>query len=798
MTVGPLHDFLTERARVIDERPFDRWTEAGTSIAERLTGCLDEAIRNLAGTDSSASVIAIGGYGRSELCLQSDVDLMILHDGQLPADWVQAVLYPLWDARLKVGHSVRTPKEVASAARDNIETLTSLVGARLLAGPSDRWQETVVLLKSLFRRERDWILAALKAEERQRRSAEPVRLLAANVKTGRGGLRSLNSIGWERAALALTTLLPTPSTEERDAQEVLLAVRNAIHAVTGKANDTYEPDVRIASAEWLGAEPEEVGYQLYASIRSVEAMVDERWPDLLDEVTDPIRSAGRWLVRSVRRGGASGDHGAMSIVSAALSRTSGRVFDGIEELKLRNAPTPMWTQEDRQTLVRMVAAPERGHRIADRLHRLGYLERLVPELAATYAMPQSAPFHEHPVDDHQWRTVSEVLSVIDPDSPEPWCAGLAEELGSLDELLVASLLHDVGKGRGGDHSTIGAGLVEEFGRRTGFGPAATAHMASAVRWHLVLPEVATRRDINDPAVVDEVASLINDPQLVRMLALLAVGDARATGHTVWSPWKASLVRTLTFRVLERLSPTASQEDSFEELMQALGDSDRGTVLRHVEAMGSGYLDRFDASEVRRHLAVAVPRPAGGRAVIDAEHHQGTTSLVIAAADRPGLLGVVAGVLALHGIGVLDARLLVSSDGVVLDTFHVSNARRPGRVSDHTLDLVSRDLSRVLERDLDLEAALSHRRKASHRTPTSGIAHEVRFSTDRSTGEDVIELRADDRPGLLHDIAATLFEAGLDIRLAKIETRGSRVIDVFYLRSPVDEPAELEKSLLARL
>ena len=236
----------------------------------------------------------------------------------------------------------------------------------------------------------------------------------------------------------------------------------------------------------------------------------------------------------------------------------------------------------------------------------------------------------------------------------------------------------------------------------------------------------------------------------------------------------------------------------ELLATAEGEFDRSEIERHVTSMHPGYSERFDPTEILRHLRLSFPRPAEGEAAVDAEHDGDLTSLVVAAADRPGLLVDVSGVLALHGIDVLDARLTVSRESLALDTFYVTNARRAGRVSAHTVDLVRRDLGKVLAGELDLEAALSQRRHSSKAPVEESFAPTVRFHTDMSTGEEMVEVRAADRPGFLHAVAAILFDEGLDVRLAKLDTRGGRVTDVFYLRSGVPDRPRLEQRLLAEL
>ncbi|MGH8875552.1 MAG: HD domain-containing protein, partial [Acidimicrobiia bacterium] len=524
----------------------------GEQVCRVLSDALDQALARLADRPTDVALVAVGGYGRRELAPFSDVDLMLLGSPSPAA--VQAVLYPLWDAKLRVGHSVRTVREAVAAARERADTLCSLLTARTVAGPPEPLEELERSLRGLLRRERARLDNVLAADELERRASQPYHLQEVDVKTGRGGLRCFHALDWERRrAELLGEPFQPPDREEQEAREVLRAVRNALHAVTGRATEVYAEELRPRVAAWLGPDPQEVGRRLFRAVRVGDRLAGHR----VESVGDPLAAAGRRVVAVLRsRWGqeparADGDSSALAVARRALQRPGGRLTVAEAGL-LAEAPVPSWTEADREALIRLTAAGSDGWAVLESLRAAGWLARAFPEWERAVGEPQVAPFHAHPVDVHLWRTAQEVVAVAGPDGDEPWCREVADDLGALDEVLLAALFHDIGKGLPGDHSEVGAEVTRGAAARMGFGPATVDTLERAVRHHLLLPRVAARRDLDDPAVIGEVAHLVSDLHTLRVLFLLTIADGRATGPTGWDAWKASLVRALFARTAEEL------------------------------------------------------------------------------------------------------------------------------------------------------------------------------------------------------------------------------------------------------
>lgn len=751
----------------------------GLDTCAALTGALDAAVIEIARgvADHPTAIVALGGYGRGEQCVWSDVDLMVLHRGGDPHPLVKGVLYPLWDANLKVGHSVRTPAECGAAARERFETLTSLLSARFVAGDPTLMAD---LERAMIRVVRGRPLApSLAKEERRRRRADPYPVMAADVKDGRGGLRTLHGLWWERRRSALLGQRTVPEgDDEREAREALLRVRNALHAAAGRAVDRFLPDLREPAARWLGREPLEVATMTCRALQIGDRLADASWPDLNTE-TDPLARIRRRALAAVRSGSGGEDDGAASpalaVATRAATRRDGPLLSTDEQRAIGDDHRARWTGGDRAAFLRLLAGGQRGRAVFGRLEQLGWVERHLPEWKAVSAAPQLAPFHEHPVDAHLWRTVDEMRAVIA--DPDPVIVDAVRELGSTDALMLAAFLHDIGKGRRGvDHSSEGAAVAETVVRRMGFGPAVTRLVVAVVRHHLLLARTAVRRDIADPLVLDEIADLAGDLRTLQALYLLTMADSRATGRAMWNDWKATLLRQLYVRVAGRFAAAdvGASAATLPAVVTALaGRLPERTVRDHVAAMRPDYLDLVDVADAVWHLEavaslrdVAAVFPAGDR-------------VVVVGADRPGFLLAVARTFAAHAIGVLDARLFTRSDGVVVDTFTVRSDRTGDVVPAEAWERVAVDLVAELAREIDQRPRIAERRRAYQGAGPEDVAVRLRpETTDRHT---VIEVRAADRVGLLADIVEALYVEGLDVHFAKLDTRGGESVDVFHVR-----------------
>ncbi len=763
---GPFDVFASLRRGFAVRRP----DGGGREICNVLTKALDDALSGLVEEGTPFAVAAVGGYGRREMCLGSDVDIMTVHRVRPKADELAHVLYPMWDAKLTVGHAARTPRDIAAAGRDSVETLSALMTMRFVAGDTVLYETAQQTVAKLVRQQSGRLADVLRSEESARRDQEPYWLLAADVKNGRGGLRALNGVVLEQLRVG-----DSPPEESGCVADELLDFRNGIHAIAGfggrRPNDRFLFDLRSQVSEWLGRDMEAAGTELGLARKAAERLADEQWPRL-GESADPVAGLGRWVVRALRRPPDLSSSGGFAQAVAALDGPPGGLFSDAEERAIRAATPPLWNAADRSALVRLLAAGRHGRAIVERMDQLGWVSKALPEWAESIDRPHFVPFHAYPVDSHHWSTVDEILRIVEDD--DSLLSQVVDELGSVDELLLAGFFHDIGKARVGDHSIVGAQMMADFVGRAHFGATSQRRLPEAVRLHLLLPDAAVRRDIADRAVIGELADQVHDIQLLRLLYLLSIADARSTGPGQLTAWKADLMRQLFGRMEEQLTGRMSELDESAIVRAAGGSHGPGRVAEHLAAMPVGYVDRFSIEEIVRHLTVTTPSPRGDEIRWDAVNARDVTSLVLAALDQPGLLVRVAGTLAARDIAILDARLVTNDAGVGIDTFHIEDAVIGGVVSDRKLSQVRSDLSGMV----GYEERLRQRRPRSNLVPSSG---QVRTYVDGSAS--VLEVRTPDRVGLVHDLAAAVTSKGATIHLAKIRTRGALAIDTLWLRDP---------------
>lgn len=793
MRANSLTDFLDLRATIGAEAIGD----GGPDTCAVLTGALDAAIGRLgAGVGPGAAVVALGGYGRGEQCLWSDVDLMLLHRDRDTESLIQAVFYPLWDANLKVGHAVRTVEQCRLAGREQLETLTALLSARLVVGDVSLFDEFERSLAELVR-ERP-LAPRLADQERDRRLAEPYPLMAADLKEGRGALRTHEGFWWERRRAELVGLsYDEPTQEEREAKATLLSVRNALHASADRAVDRFEVDLREPAARWLSTDVHTLAVSLTTALHTGDRLADRRWPDLHVE-PDLAVGLGRRVFGAIRTRftstesppDAGASESVLTVAVRAAGRPQGAWLDPREEDLVRSAPPMVWTAADRKAFVMLLSAGARGRTIFSLLEELGWVEREFPEWVPVSTAPQLAPFHEHPGGAHLWRAVDEMQAMIGEGGEH---AQIADEIGSTEELLLAAFLHDIGKARGGHHETIGAELAAAFLRRAGFGPATVAAVVNAVRHHLLLAETATRRDIADPALIDEIAATVEDLHQLQLLYLLTIADLRATGSTMWNEWRDTLLRRLYRQVAKALETgeAVRATPDIEAIMHVAGDEvDRRFVEEHVAAMPPDYLDTATPREVAWHLDIVTHLEAPCRVSVDPRN---PGRVLVAGTDREGFLLAVSRAFTANGIGVMDARLRTRSDGIALDTFHVADDRTESAATPERWARVAEDLVAALSGQRDLRPAIRERVKAYRRPDHEQIPIEVR--TDGTGHHTVIEVRAPDRIGLLTDIVEALHDEGLDVHFAKIDTMGRQARDLFHVRR-AGAPIRMESDLAA--
>jgi [protein-PII] uridylyltransferase len=754
---------------------------------------IDRLVGGLAQGHPELGVLAVGGYGRAELSLHSDIDLLFLHEGPAPEEAIRSILYPLWDARHKVGHATRTVRASLAFARDDLAALCSLLSARLVSGPPSLFDEVLAGLAKLLTGARANLPELLAAEEHRVWEREPFARQELDLKSGRGGLRSHHRLEWDRKRSRLIgeePILPAGQTE-RTAVATLLQVREALHAVQRRAADLYPVELRSQIGEKLGRDPSDLATEVYGAARTIDGTAALRWGRVRPAGTDPINHAGLAVIRLVRSRWGKREPAATPFAyarAAAASGSGGRLSLWERDFVARMGP-PDWHSGDRSSLLALLADGTSGWQALLGLWEAGWLTRALPELGHLRGLAQVAPFHQHPVDAHLGATVANVVDLAE--GAIDWCGEIADQMGGLDELLLAAFLHDIGKGLPGDHSVTGSALAQKLLIRIGFSLTTAGVVGDAVRHHLLLPETAFRRDTEDPAVIGLLAASVGSLDFLRLLTLLSVADARATGADMWSPWKESLLRALVTRTAAVLEgrQTSVPEAVVDELAVLVPEIGPRSIAAHLEGMPPDYLGRFGTEVVATHLRLSHPDLGAAEVRTAVVPGAPVSNIVVAARDRPGLLATVAGVLAVHNLNVLEARVVTRNDGLAIDTFRVADSRGSDMVGQGRWPAVRETLERTVAGTLDLEARLAEKRVAPlHMNPRST---EVRIT------DATIDIRTGDRVGLLHDLALAMTSLGLSITLAKIDTRRGEAIDVFEVTRPAHIADEvIERSLTA--
>ncbi|BAL92269.1 putative protein P-II uridylyltransferase [Actinoplanes missouriensis 431] len=692
------------------------------------------------------SLVAVGGLGRCDCAPYSDLDLVLVHNGTAGIDRIASGLwYPIWDARLGLDHSVRTLPEALSVAHDDVKVALGLLDARHVAGDAALSAELIAATGDQWRRTAVRLLPQLRelTTSRWTQHGELAFLLEGDLKEAAGGLRDLTLLrGIGRAGIA-DTMRPAV----RAAGLRLLDTRDALHLAVGRRVDRLVAQERAAVAGLLELDDSDALLRrVSGDARTIAHAVDDAW-----RAVDRLRS-GR------RRGGPPAAPGRRPVArdvveqdgELVLARTAiGPVPDpslslrvaaaaAVVELPIARAtcewlaafcpplPTP-WPPAARAALISLLGAGPGLLPAWETADRYGLIDAWLPEWARMRSLPQHHPIHRYTLDRHLVQAAYEATR-------------FTREVDRPDLLLLGAFLHDVGKGLPGDHSVVGAPIAADIAARIGLPPADVATIEKMVRLHLLLPDVATRRDLSDPKTISTVAEAVGDPATLDLLHALARADSQATGPAAWSEWKGRLMAELVRRV-------------------------------HT-ALDTGELPE-------------PPRPdpellEGGLPVV----HLDGDRVAVAAADRRGLLAGVAACLAMHRLDVVAANTATVNGRAIVE-FYTS----PRFGSPYEPVALAADLRRVAAGDV----SVTQRVRARAMSARGGTASpRVVWQRAAATDAVVLELRAADSPGLLYRVTSALDEAGAEIRAARISTLGGDVVDAFYLVGTWADPAERDR------
>ncbi|HET8605201.1 MAG TPA: [protein-PII] uridylyltransferase [Marmoricola sp.] len=699
---------------------------------------------------TGVALVAVGGYGRAELAPYSDLDLLLVHGpGVEPGEWAARLWYPLWDSGHAVDHAVRSLEEVVEQAGADLRVALGLLDVRHVAGDPDLSLRLRSAVLTQWRRDARSRLGELQqlGAGRVRRSGELAHAAVPDLKDSAGGLRDATVL----KGLAAAWLVDVPHTELERCRVALLDVRDLVHQAAGRATDRVTPELWEALAADL-ALSDALAAQRYvrglgrrlahlSALTWRRAQAALRRPPVtgvrrprLERVAPGVAVHEEEVVLDVRA--RPGSDPLLLLRCAAQAAERGLVLSPHTAARLARESPPLpepWSPEARDLLVRLLAAGPGLLPVWSTLEETGAVARLLPEWEQVRLLPHATTVHRFTVDRHLVETCVEA-------------APLVRRVARPDLLVVAALLHDIGKALPGDHSEAGAPVARAVACRLGFSDGDVALVGDLVRHHLLLPRLATTRDLADPATVEAVTARVRDPEALGLLATLTEADARATGEQAWTRWRSGLVSELVSRAAAAL--TAEQPGV------AAGRADEPACPVPIP------------EEARRNP---------DRPWVGVEERAEGSEVVVVARDRVGLLGDVATVLAARGTPVRSARAWT------VDGFGVSAWQVAGTVG----------VPAVLRQRLEAVTAGAHRAgTAVAESGRDGPEPLVSLRPGASRRSTVLEVRTDDRPGVVATVCAALAGLGVQVVSAHVDTIGPQAVDVFYLRetggAPLDE------------
>jgi [protein-PII] uridylyltransferase len=688
-------------------------------------------------------LIAVGGYGRRELAPHSDLDILLVHKSvKNIGDIASKMWYPIWDASVKLGHAVRTPKETIQLCSTDLDTATALVTARVIAGNQKLGDELIREASSSWKKNgRQWLVQLhRRIIERYAKDGEVAFLLEPNLKEGLGGLRDIHALQW-----AVDAGLELSSDDRRQltrCNDILLRVRVALHRHVGRASEILRLEDQAPVAPMAGYATDDLLMAAIAEVgREVAWIADEAWAQLdppadRSPIAQPLAPGVHLLNGEVHLDDAvnvADDPTLLLRVATAAARLGARIdrasLNRLGELSPQ-WPDP-WPAGASDDLVALLLEGEAAIPVLESLDQRNLLVRVLPEWASVRSKPQRNAFHRYTVDRHLWQTVANA-------------AELVHRVVRPDLLVLAALFHDLGKGYPGDHTEVGIELFAEIGTRMGMPESDQRIISLLIEHHLLLADTATRRDLSDDATITMVAGHLQSTVVLDLLHALTQADSLATGPSAWSDWKAELVALLVERA------------------------------RHV--LGGG-----DMTEVMWRLfpdASVLELMATGDIAIRTQPDRVT----VVSPDKPGTFSRVAGVLSLYNMDVLGAEAHSDEQGMAASEFRVSSQH-----GDIDWEPIENNLRLALSGRLALDSRLADRAaNARPRRATSALAPAaptVRFDDSASSNATFLEVRAPDMVGVLHRITKAIADCGLDIRHARVLTLGNEVVDSFYVREP---------------
>ncbi|QTA93032.1 [protein-PII] uridylyltransferase [Desulfonema magnum] len=818
---GDVPDFLEQNARLLD----DYFRE---SFEKSMVGL------RMVINKTPYAIIALGGYGRGEQCIHSDVDILFLFEKNVPdvaEELIQEVVYPLWDIGLDVGHATRSLEECVELAGLDIEVMTSLLDSRFICGMSFLYSKlTEKLRKKIVLRRADKFIRWLIEKNRERHEyfGDSAYLLEPNLKEGQGGLRDYHTLLW---IARIRTNVRQPRDMEyygclshdefnslTESLSFIWEVRNRLHFMAGRKYDQlhFEYQEKLASAMNFRKVNGQQSVEVFLGrLHAQMEFIKQRHLLFLYELENTkTQKRKKKLTQQTKTEGLEVKKGTLQFAfPEEIFNTPDlmiKIFEESARLKLPLGPEARRLMKDFIHLIdddfrnspsavksfeRILATPAPTFNVLNEMLNTGFLIQFIPEFSHIESRIQYDEYHLYPVDKHSLRTVRIIKKFGTSEDPlnDRLCADLYEEITDKILLLWGALLHDIGKGEpGGNHSQKGEEIVCNILTKKGYSPEAVETVSFLVREHLLLIKTATRRDINDEETAIFCARKIKDTQRLKMLYLLTVADSVSTGPKAWNDWTSTLLRDLFLKVLSILEKgelaTTEAVEIIEKkkadiLRSASASQEREDMETLFNVMSPRYLLNTLSQDILDHIRL-YEKLGNADFVWEVVSNPdlNTRTLTICAKDRPGLVSKIAGVFTLNSINILDVRIFTWRNNIALDVFEVNPP--PDQVfEEEKWQHAKENLQAALSGQLELAAKLSEKMSdyGISKPRTQERPLKIVVDNDSSSFFTIVEVFTYDFPGLLFRITDALFRCKLDVWVAKIATKIDQVVDVFYIR-----------------
>lgn len=826
------------------KRRFFEDGEKGIVCAHTLSYLMDQLLRTLYDfvtehvypvsnptSGERLALVATGGYGRGELAPFSDIDLLFLIPYKA-TPWAENVaeymLYVLWDLGVKVGHATRTPEDCVRLAKEDLTIQTSLLESRYVWGDADLFRNAATRFykRVISGSSQAFIEAKLQERDNRHEKMGNTRyVVEPNVKDGKGGLRDLQTLWWiarhlygiNRANTSQPNILTvTENRQFQKSESFLWTVRVAMHFLSNRADErlTFDMQRRLSQALQYKDRPAASGVERFMKhyflvakqvgdlTRIFCAVLEAREQKTLFSRLVRTKKVQGFGVEGGRLITLNDDDFAdnpvlMLKIFAVADRKDLDIHPATLRLIKQNLKkltrSVRMDPEANRYFLELLTSERNGETNLRRMNEAGVFGRFIPDFGRVVAQMQYDMYHHYTVDEHTIRAIG-LLAKIEAGELEeehPLSTNVIQKVLSRNVLYVAVLLHDIAKGRGGDHSLLGAEVAQRVCPRLGLKPSETETVAWLVRWHLLMSNTAFKRDLSDPKTIQDFCDIVKSPERLRLLLLLTVVDIRAVGPNVWNGWKGQLLRELYYAaegVLMVGHATIGRNERVahkkEQLAQSLVGWSARAIKKHQNRMTDAYWIAEDDDTLLQNAQLMArtdkdKKPIG--IAMRVEESQAMTNVALYVQDHPGLIARIVGALGVAGATIMSAKIHTSRDGMAMDNFIVQDMNGDTVDSKYQINELENSILDTLKGKVRPKERLGNRRIFGNKEDAFRVEPAVLIDNKASGRSTVLEINAKDRPGLLYDLTYALYGLKISIISAHVATYGERAVDVFYVQ-----------------